>query len=362
MKDTYYLLFLAFAVSLVFTAAAMPWLLRFCQKRGLFDMPNERKVHHNKIPRLGGVLFTPAILLAFSACIIAVLVEGNSEITPHLSTFLLFGAFFMIFIIGLIDDLLGLDAKVKFVIQFVASLFMPLCNLYINNLYGFCGIYEVPVWVGYPLTILISLVIINAFNLIDGIDGLSAGLGIVCVGTFTLIFTHIGMYVFSIYTMALLGTLIAYLYYNLFGRVERGTKTFMGDTGSLILGYSIAYLCIKYAMFNPDAFPVQRCPILLSFTLVAVPVFDLIRVAVTRLAKGKGMFTPDKTHIHHLFLAQGMSMHCALGCILLLQIVINVANILLFRYADTDPTLLVGLDIVIYALVAFGLQHKAKNV
>ena len=348
-------------VSALVTVISMPLLLRFCQERGLFDMPNERKVHHNKIPLLGGVLFAPATVIGIGVSILVMMALKDNWL-PSMAEpalFLFFGMF-LIYIIGLLDDILGLDAKIKFGTQLVASFFMPFCHLYINNLYGFCGIYEISTWVGYPLTILLSLLIINAFNLIDGIDGLASGLGIIALGVYSYLFASLGSVVFTVFAMGLFGTMMAFMYFNLFGNAEKFTKTFMGDTGSLILGYSITYLSIKYSMYNPQVFPVQSCPILVAYTLVLVPVLDLIRVAIERVSIGKGMFTPDKRHIHHLCMAAGMSMHKALAFILSLQFAFDLLNLALFKYLSVPTTLIVLLNVAVYVLVVILL--KKRNV
>lgn len=352
---------ITFTVSLLCTWVTMPLLLKFCHKQGLYDTPNARKVHHNNIPRLGGVLFAPALVMGIEASIVAMVTTSSNLMPISLSACLLFGAVFLVFCIGLVDDLVGMEAKIKFAIQLVASLCMPFCNLYINNLYGFCGIYEIPAIVGYPLTVFTSLLIINAINLIDGIDGLASGLSLITLGIFTFIFLRMDNVPFTLLTTGLMGALTVFMRYNLFGNAERHRKTFMGDTGSLILGFTFAYLCIKYAMFNPSAMPSQPCPILISYTLVLVPVFDLVRVAFERLVQGKGIFSPDKRHIHHLFLAAGFSMHQALACILALQVFYDVVNTASFYYLQLSPTWIVIFDIVSYALVCTLLKFCRKQ-
>lgn len=354
-------LILAFLTSALMTAVTMPWLLRFCKKRGLFDMPNSRKIHHNKIPRLGGVIFAPALIISVGVIVVAMMLRNQVLFQLQLSTYLLFSGLFMIFVIGLIDDVLGLAAKIKFLVQLVAALFMPLCNLYINNLYGFCGIWEIPPYVGYPLTILIALLIVNAINLIDGIDGLAGGLGLLTVAVFSGLYLNLGVIIYPIVTFSMLGTLVVFLYYNLCGNVEKGTKTFMGDTGSLILGYVIAYLCIKYAMSSSHVLPSRLCPILVSFTLVIVPVFDLIRVAIGRIWRGTGIFSADKTHIHHLCLATGMSMHTALAFILCLQAGFDVVNYLMFTLAGISSTWIVFIDVFAYICIIGVIKQLGKN-
>ena len=355
--------FVTFLVSALSTLIAMPILLRFCKVRGLYDTPNERKVHHNNIPRLGGVLFAPALAIGMETSLALMILLDDSSFHIGLSTCLLFGALFMIFCIGLVDDIFGLDAKIKFAVQALASMFMSLCNLYINNLYGFCGIYEIPVYIGYPLTVLMSLLIINAINLIDGIDGLASSLSIIILAIFSFVFIRIDNMPFTMLTAGMIGPLLVFWCYNMFGSAEKGTKTFMGDTGSLILGFTFSYLCIKYAMFNPNAIPLQTCPILLSFTLLIIPVFDLIRVAIERLCEGRGMFSPDKRHIHHLFLGCGFSMHQSLACILAIQLAYDAFNCICFYYLHISSTLIVAFDIASYAGTIFllkRLQGKKK--
>lgn len=162
-------LLLTFGVSFVFTALLMP----FCRQKGLYDQPNERKVHKNSIPRLGGLLFAPAMSIGIVAGYLywGVSVESSQLPVFRLSTMILMAGLFLIYLIGVLDDLLGLSARVKFAVQLAASAFMPLCGLYINNLYGLFGLWEIPFWAGSVLTVFLCLLIVNSVNLIDGIDG-----------------------------------------------------------------------------------------------------------------------------------------------------------------------------------------------
>lgn len=357
---------MSFVAAAIFTACCMPPLLKFCKIRGLYDAPNERKVHNNNIPRLGGVLFAPAMTIGMGAAIALMMLRNEMLFPIRLSTFLLFIALFLIFIIGIIDDLVGLKAQIKFGVQFISALIMPICNLYINNLYGFCGIHEIPVWVGYPLTVFVALLIINAINLIDGIDGLASGLGIMLLVSFCLIFNSMESIPYSVFLAGLIGSLLVFFFFNMFGSPEKHTKTFMGDTGSLVLGYAITYITIKYAMFNPlvissAKLPVDLAnPILVSYTLVIVPVFDLIRVAFERIIRGVPMFHPDKTHIHHLFLAAGLSMHKSLACILSLQVMFDIANYLLYNKCSLSSTWIVVFDVAFYSILIVLLKKRGK--
>lgn len=354
---------IAFLTSMALTFITMPWLLRLCRRRGLYDLPNERKVHKNKIPRLGGLLFAPAIAVGMTMGLIAmVLTDGTCELPVfRLSTLILSVGLFLLYLIGVLDDLLSLKASFKFAVQLATTLFMPLCGLYIDNFYGFCGIYELPVWVSYPLTVFVCLLIVNSFNLIDGIDGLSSGLSIISLGAFALLFVHLNVLSYTLLAVALIGSVAAFFYFNMFGREERGTKTFMGDTGSLVIGYTIAYLAIKYAMNNIAVLPYRPQALLVSFTLVAVPTLDLVRVALGRLRRGEGIFHPDKTHIHHRTMAAGFSMRQSLLLILALQLAIIAINLSGYYLLQLNANVLVPVDLMLFTAFILWMNRRAAT-
>lgn len=163
-------------------------------------------------------------------------------------------------------------------------------------------------------------------NLIDGIDGLSSGLSMFALSGFAALFWQLGVESYTLVSLGLIGAVMAFFFFNVFGSERRGTKTFMGDTGSLVLGYTLAYLAIKYAMNNPMVLAPRPHGMTVVITLLAVPVFDLVRVACMRLLNRKGIFHPDKTHVHHLALAAGFSMTRSLLLILGLQLLIIGVN------------------------------------
>ncbi|RRD79501.1 undecaprenyl/decaprenyl-phosphate alpha-N-acetylglucosaminyl 1-phosphate transferase [Alloprevotella sp. OH1205_COT-284] len=357
------LLLLAFTVSFLATHFFMPRLLDLCRRRGLYDMPNERKVHHNKIPRLGGLLFAPCMGLGMAAAYALLAAYEPQEELPvfRLSTMLLIVGLFMIYLVGILDDILGLKASFKFTIQLAATLFMPLCGLYINNLYGFCGIYEIPLWMSYPLTVFICLLIVNSVNLIDGIDGLSSGLSMIALSAFALLFWQLHVIAYTLLAVGLVGSVLSFFFFNMFGSESKGTKTFMGDTGSLVLGYALAYLSIKYAMHNPHVLPLRPHGFLVAYTLLIVPCFDLTRVAFGRLLRREGIFHPDKSHLHHRCLAAGFSMHQSLALILLLQAVLNVLNLGGYFLLHIDTTVIVVVDIVVFTAFVAWLNARSRK-
>lgn len=358
-----YIIFLvSFLASLSFSAFLMPLLLQLCNKFRLYDVPDERKIHKARIPRLGGVVFLPSLLVSVAISLVLLTVSGVHEVVSlKVWTFLFLVGLFLIYIIGVFDDLLSMKASKKFVIQLASSCCFPISGLYINTLYGFMGIYEIPFWVGAILTVIVSTTIVNAINLIDGIDGLSSLLCIISFAILGVRFYQVGIYIYTIYTIGLIGGILPFLYHNIYGKPEKGTKIFMGDTGSLTLGYSLGFLCLKYVMDNPTIMDSNRFDaLILPASLLIVPVFDVLRVFFYRMRHHVGIFTPDKNHIHHKFIRMGCTTHQALGWILLIHVFFIGYNYLMVGCMGV--TYLILSDVVIWILLHMYLDYRLGKV
>ena len=197
----------------------------------------------------------------------------------------------------------------------------------------------------------------NSVNLIDGIDGLSSGLSIFALSGFAALFWQLGVESYTLVSLGLIGAVMAFFFFNVFGSERRGTKAFMGDTGSLVLGYTLAYLAIKYAMNNPMVLAPRPHGMTVVITLLAVPVFDLVRVACMRLLNRKGIFHPDKTHVHHLALAAGFSMTRSLLLILGLQLLIIGVNAVMSKWM-VNINLLLLVDVLLYGVLVVWLRWR----
>lgn len=349
MAINYTYLIIAFAISLIFSLIGTPLVVKMCNMNGIYDLPNARKVHKHAIPRLGGTLFMPSLGVGVVITLLIMYQGLNEDFEIGVSNVMMVVGAILIYLIGIIDDLKGLKATHKFIIQTIAALLFPLCNLMISNLHGLFGIYDIPVWVGYPLTVFIILLIVNAMNLIDGIDGLASGLAFLILGSFAYLYYQLGAYLFCLISASLAGATLAFFIFNMYGKVGR-LKTFMGDSGSLFLGYVIAYLAIKYQMSQePIGFPYREESLLISFTLVFIPCIDVIRVALWRKFNGKAMFDPDKTHLHHRIMQMGLDMHQTLAVIITLFISICLINYGLY-VGGLETAYIVGVDIFIYSI------------
>lgn len=348
----------AFLVSLICGLVFTPLILDFCKRKRLYDIPNDRKVHKNATPRLGGISFFPSMLTAFFIVLLFTPVVESDTLPINIWSAVFLMGLMVIYGIGIVDDLVGLKASTKFLFQIATACLLPFAGLYVNNLYGLFGIHEIPYWLGVPLTVFIIVFIDNAINLIDGIDGLAAGLSLLALAGFLAYFVYHGVYVYT-YTIliaGMMGALVAFARYNLLGRTERNTKIFMGDSGSLSLGFTLGFLAIKCTMDNQNIWPYRPEAIIVPLTLLFVPTADVVRVTLYRLRHHKPLFDADKNHIHHKLMRTGLTQHQVLGAILLLAVVYIVMNSLLYMVVPTTVILIV--DIAVYCLVNMVINKK----
>jgi len=286
--------FLCFVTAFVVTLIAIPPIIALIKKYSLYDVPNARKEHSSPIPTMGGIAIIAGLMLSLF------LWFPFSNEAAQISFFF---SIAVLFALGIMDDLKDLSAKYKFIVQIAIAVLIALSGIRITTFDGLFGIYELPLSAQYSFTILAIVGITNAFNLIDGIDGLAGGIGFMSLITLGIFLTMNGDVNTALIAFALAGGLFAFLYFNL-----NPARIFMGDTGSLVLGFVIAVLSIRLMQVNVQvAFPVLPHASVFVAGIVLIPVFDTLRVFATRIWKGKSPFAADKTHIHHLLTNQGFS-------------------------------------------------------
>ena len=348
----------AFILSMACGIFFIPTVLNFCKKKKLYDIPTLRKVHSAPIPRLGGITFIPSMMISAVAVLLIIAINNiQDKISLSMWSVGFILSLSIIYSVGIIDDLIGLNAKVKFAAQILAASIMPFCGLQINDLYGLFGIYEIPSVVGIPLTILIFVFIDNALNLIDGIDGLATSLSIIALLGFFYCFIPYDLIAYEVMIAGLLGVLVVYLYFNMYGKVEKGTKIFMGDSGSLTLGFFLAFLFVKAIAVNPNVMPMSPKRILIAYSLLIIPTFDVVRVVLHRIRNRKPIFDADKCHIHHKILAMGYNQHYTLFIIILLDIVFIGINVVLGKM-NVGLTGILLIDIALYTMLHIGINQK----
>lgn len=359
-----------FLIAAIMGQIIIPRILLISLRKRLFDIPDERKVHTHPVPRLGGVTFFPTILFVLSAITAGRIISGH--LPSHLFGMGLVGELLglvagltLLYIIGIGDDLVGVRYHKKFLIQILSAAFFPLVGLYINNFYGLFGIYTLSPWFGIPLTILLVVFITNAINLIDGIDGLASSICIVALGVFGLIFLFDRLWILSLLAFTCVGVLIPFFIYNVFGNAERGKKIFMGDTGSLTLGYILSFLVIQYCMYTGwREIPNYSGPINVAFSILLVPCLDVVRVVIGRIQRGKSPFLPDKTHIHHKFMAMGFSPRKSLILIQVISLVFISCTALMVYYFRTNINIILAIQVIAWTALNLWFSkiiHRRKN-
>ncbi len=329
---------LTFLTSFALTYLAIPSIINIAYKKNLVDTPNERSSHSSKTPSLGGI----AIFAGTFFAIVFWLPSQYFDILQHL-----LAAFIIIFLIGVKDDIVTISPRSKFIGELFATAILVLkANVRITSLYGFFGVYVMPEYMSILFTMFTILVIINGFNLIDGINGLSASIGILTTFVFGIWFYLIGSMAFSILAFALFGSLLAFLKFNI-----TPAKIFMGDTGSLFIGLICAILAIQFIEIQaqlPNSPYTFRSAPSIAIGILILPLFDTLRVFVLRILDGKSPFHPDRRHIHHTLIDAGFThmqatslliLNCIafiilsvalqdIGNILLLIVIMSVASLL----------------------------------
>ena len=363
MQTSLFLLFgFLFAVSL--GMVIIPRILVISHKKRLYDVPDARKVHTMPVPRLGGLSFFPVILMSmflvigFRLYFWDVNVSGLSFNMLYEYLFLFVGMT-LLYLVGVFDDLVGVGYRYKFAVQIAAAFLLVLSGNWFDSFGGLFGIYSVPVWVGVPFTVFIVVYITNAINLIDGIDGLASGLCCIALSVLSVIFFLRGQYVYALLAICTLGILMPFWCYNVFGNANRGHKLFMGDAGSLTLGYVISFLIIHMSVTNEVSPTLSNPYMVIAFSTVLVPLLDVIRVVLHRLREHKNPFLPDKNHFHHKLLRTGMRVRMVMVCIIAISAFFILLNSSLAWRVDI--TYLFFLNLFCWSILHVGLNGLIRR-
>ncbi len=299
-----------FLTAFLISFLSIPSIIRVAELKYLYDEPGERKSHSHKVPTLGGI----AIFAAFA---ISLNFWADFSKLPEIQYVLC--ATLLMFFTGLKDDIVHLVAYKKLIIQIIAASILIIAgDVRLTSFYGLFGIREISFLPSYFLSLITIVGITNSFNLIDGINTLAAGLGILITSVFGGWFFLHGFLEYAILSFSLTGGLLGFLYYN-----WSPAKIFMGDTGSLLLGIVCSVLAIKFIEINRVNSFVSSGPAV-AVGIMMVPLFDTLRVMTIRIMNRKSPFSPDKNHLHHVLLKRGMS-HLKVSLTL---IIVNIAFIL----------------------------------
>lgn len=285
-----------FIGAFLLTYLTIPKIIGVVEYKRLMDDPNQRSSHKSQTPTLGGIAFFYCLIFAFF------FIKDRAE---HSEFIYIIPGLTILFIVGLKDDMVVLSPGSKLIAQVLAISFVLVNDSFgIESLNGFLNIYEIPYYLYLAIGGFLMLTIINSYNLIDGIDGLASIVGIVIMIIYTTIFYLAQEYFFALTAITMNACLMAFFGFN----VSSNKKIFMGDTGSLIVGFIISILTLKFLALEPKAYGEGELPFLLenapliAISILIVPLFDTARVFAIRIANKKGPFSPDRNHVHHVLI------------------------------------------------------------
>ena len=332
-------------VTIIFMLILVPILRVIAIKFNLVDHPNNRKVHSTPVPLVGGIAITIAVGLIN-------LVNYSMNVINH-QQLVIISSSIILLLVGVLDDKYDINAKYKLAIQFFCALMVTATGTRLTSLYGIFGIYEIPVFLQYAISIIIICGVVNAFNLMDGIDGLSGELaliGFLFLGLFSFISNDIG---FTILFASFFGATIGFLRFNLGKK-----KIFMGDAGSLLIGNILVNSSIY--LLNKNTAIITSNPVLLSVIIgfLALPVLDSLRVYLGRLKKGNSPFKADKTHLHHLILLIESSHRRVSIVISIISICILLFTVLMQNYVSITLSLII--IVITFSVLGFFLNLNKK--
>ena len=294
----------AFAVVLYCT----PALIKVAVLKRLIDVPTEeRKVHKRAVPTIGGIIIYAATLFSFSLWYNIDDLHEYDQIYESVKEFkILVATSLVLFFVGVKDDIIGTSPVKKLFANILVGLILVLMgDIRITGLHGVFGVNEIPHWGSVFLSLFTYIVVVNAMNLIDGVDGLAAGIGFIAASVFGVWFIFANEYTLASLSFSLSGALLGFLIFNF-----SPAKIFMGDSGSLIIGMFICVLSIKlieYPLTRLDSFWVRISNPIVVIAALAYPLTDTLRIFIIRAAKGQSPFAADRNHLHHRLLDCGYS-------------------------------------------------------
>ncbi|SFT45860.1 UDP-N-acetylmuramyl pentapeptide phosphotransferase/UDP-N-acetylglucosamine-1-phosphate transferase [Algoriphagus locisalis] len=334
----------AFTVGFLVT----PILIKFLRKMKLGDTPGGRKIHKSFIPSMGGISFVAAVTVALA-------IWGWQYPLPDIRYLL--GAICLMFFVGLRDDLVEMKATHKILGQLIAVvLVIGASDIRIKDFHGFLGLGELNLYVSYAFSAFTLLALTNAFNLIDGLDGLASTMAAIVFSCLGVWFLYQGLESYALISFTFLGAILAFLVYN-----WHPAKIFMGDTGSLTLGFTMGALVMAFMEVN-QALPIGNVwkfepSFSAGVALLMFPLYDMGRVFTRRISQGKGPMTPDKSHVHHFLMRMGFTHDKVTLILASLQISIIV---LVFVFKDFSDNIV--LPLIVGVAIILGMRLDAITV
>ena len=347
---------LSFVFSFLITWYSIPTIIKISRRKNLMDEPGQRSSHERKIPNLGGI----AMFFSIAVCA-SIFAYQLFDLYKFL-----FASLVILLYVGVMDDIVVMRAYKKLLAQVVVSALLVIgSDVRIRSLFGVFGVYELNYFLSVIFSIVTFIILVNAYNLIDGIDGLAGVYGVICFSLFGISYYRLGEYNYPLVILSttIIGTVIGFLYYNL---SDRSKKIFMGDTGSMLLGFLLTFTSICFM----DIFIVKKvqgavfyhlntAPVM-AIAIMILPIVDTLNVIIIRLAEKRSPFDADKNHIHHKLLKLGITHKRATLYIISYYLFIVIISYFL-RHVEVNLLLIIILLLGFLGAYLPDFFYKKKN-
>lgn len=355
------LLLFALIIAIIAEAFILPRIIHIEKRKKDYLISDDDKSQTYSLSGLAGISIFPIMLFVISICALIASFGFNMEFIHesrpiHIASLacgclLIWGA-------GLIDNISGESyKKKKVIIQLLAAIILVFGEVYINNFNGLFGIQSIPSWVGIPFTIALVMFITNAINQIDD-NGIICGISGVALIAFGYFFLQRGLFFYALICTILTGILIPFFYYNVF---KSTSKLFIGNTGSLTLGYLLAFLGVRYAMDTDANYEQLTSPVIISLSVMFIPLFDALRVMLVRICKGKSPFQSDRRHIHHKLLDLGMSEKKVMVYLVVCAVILIILNINIVKFLNINAVLTIDIILSLIFIQVLNFQKRRKE-
>ncbi|MEO8589936.1 MAG: MraY family glycosyltransferase [Flavobacteriales bacterium] len=370
MKQHGYILLFGFLTALVVVLLTMPSLIKVARLKHLVDEPGEgRKLHQRSVPTIGGIIIFAAIIFSYSfwfpeASVIGVKEAGFRDMylamgDAYKDFKFLLAAMVLLFFIGVKDDIIGFSPVKKLVGHMIVGyILVVMADVRIKDMHGLFGIYELPVAISIGFSFFVYVVLVNAVNLIDGVDGLAAGVGLIAAVAFAAWLFLAGDVALSLLATVLAGALVGFLFFN-----YHPARIFMGDSGSLIIGAILAVLAMRVVDHDTSRLPVQLQQIptpIFVMAVLAYPLTDTLRVFMVRMARGHSPFAADKNHIHHRLLALGLGHRGTTAVLYLYAMAIIALSLVTRKWQPNIGLMVLGTTAFALAMLPFALPKRKQ--
>jgi len=353
-------LILVFLTSFIVVLYSTPALIKVAVLKRLIDTPSEeRKIHKRSVPTIGGIIIYAGTLFAFALWYKIDDLIYYDKIFQSVQEFkLIIATSLILFFVGVKDDIIGTAPVKKLFAHILVALILVLMgDIRITGLHGIFGVSDIPYWGSVFISIFTYVVVVNAFNLIDGVDGLAAGIGFLSSCAFGTWFIFANQYPYAAMSFALAGALLGFLIFNF-----SPAKIFMGDSGSLVIGMFICVLAIKmieYPIQQLDPFWVRVSKPVFAISALAYPLMDTLRVFIIRAVKGQSPFNADRNHIHHKLIDCNFSHTKTVIIIYIFSVATIGASILTYFFnTPTYSLLTVVTSAIIFLTIVMILNRK----